>query len=71
MGTMPFVFAGNAICEAFGRLVGPIFSRMRAAADEARTLAETRDYLLPRLMSGEVHVSEAEEATTAALARAS
>lgn len=26
----------------------------------SRTLAETRDYLLPRLMSGEVRVAEAE-----------
>ena len=58
MGTMPFVFAGQEICEAFGKIVAPLYSRVRAAADEGRTLAETRDYLLPRLMSGEVRVGD-------------
>lgn len=58
MGSMPFVFAGNPTCEAFGRIVAPLFSRIRAAADESRTLAEARDYLLPRLMGGEVGIGQ-------------
>lgn len=43
----------------FDALALPIVSRLQAALLESRTLAETRDYLLPRLMSGEVRVGEA------------
>lgn len=46
----------GAICRAFGKIAEPMFARIVSAADENRTLAETRDYLLPRLMSGEVRV---------------
>ena len=48
----------SAICRAFGDLVEPMFARIVSAAAENRTLAETRDYLLPRLMSGEVRVKD-------------
>lgn len=34
--------------------LAPFFSRLKASVHESRTLAETRDFLLPRLMSGEV-----------------
>ena len=44
---------------AFGELAQPLIDRIVAAASEIRTLAETRDYLLPRLMSGEVRVGGA------------
>lgn len=58
MGMMPFIFAGDTICGEFGRVLGPLFERLRSAEAENRTLAETRDYLLPRLMSGEVRVGD-------------
>jgi hypothetical protein len=35
---------------------------MQANVEESRTLAETRDYLLPKLIAGEVEVDAAEEA---------
>lgn len=54
---MPITKADRAVHEAFDLIVGPLFQRLRAAAHENRTLAETRDYLLPRLMSGEVRVT--------------
>jgi type I restriction enzyme S subunit len=49
----------GSACRAFGEIAESIFARIVSAAAENRTLAETRDYLLPRLMSGEVRVGEA------------
>jgi type I restriction enzyme S subunit len=65
MGMMPFIFPGDPICGEFGRVVGPLFERLRAAAAENHALAETRDYLLPRLMSGEVRVGDVQSETAA------
>lgn len=48
------------IVDLFGRLVRPMFARARAAADESRTLAALRDTLLPKLISGELRVKDAE-----------
>lgn len=48
--------ADRLIIAEFGNVVEPLFARLIAAAKENRTLAETRDYILPRLMSGAVRV---------------
>lgn len=48
-----------SLIRAFSQIVDPMFARIVSAAAENRTLAETRDYLLPRLMSGEVRVGDA------------
>lgn len=56
-----FADAGGAIMDAFDATVAPLFNRIRAAVDENRTLTETRDYLLPRLMSGTVRVARESE----------
>lgn len=61
MNGIPFVYAGEAICNAFGSCVAPLFSRIRANEAENLTLAQTRDLLLPKLMSGEIRVGEAEK----------
>lgn len=57
-----FADAGGPTMDAFDATVAPLFNRIRAAVDENRTLAETRDYLLPRLMSGAVRVAPKVEA---------
>ncbi len=57
----PFVIPSDGIWEAFGRIVDPAFEKIRANGEESRTLAQTRDLLLPRLMSGEIRVREAED----------
>jgi type I restriction enzyme S subunit len=56
-----------AIAEAFTACVQPYFRRIRAAADESRTLATLRDTLLPKLLSGEIRVPEAEQAVEEAV----
>ncbi len=46
--------------QAFDELITPIFDRAFLLQTESRTLAQTRDLLLPRLMSGELRLAEAE-----------
>ena len=50
----------TAIGELDG-LLGPLWDRALAAERESLTLATLRDTLLPKLMSGEVRMREAEE----------
>lgn len=45
---------------AFEDVVGPLLNRVRSNIEESRTLAATRDLLLPRLMSGELRMRDAE-----------
>lgn len=61
MNAMPFIYAGQNVCEAFAATVAPFFAKYRANADESKSLAEMRNLLLPKLMSGEVRVKDAEK----------
>ncbi|WP_164541264.1 restriction endonuclease subunit S [Sphingomonas sp. S-NIH.Pt1_0416] len=56
---MSFPTAPLPVLSCVESLLCPLFDRVKASVDENRTLAETRDYLLPRLMSGEVRVGDA------------
>lgn len=49
------------VFAAFNILAQPMFDRIVANVHESRTLAETRDLLLPKLMSGEIRVREGEK----------
>jgi type I restriction enzyme, S subunit len=51
----------NDICSAFGQLVRRFYASQEANSAESRTLAELRDLLLPKLLSGEIRVKEAEK----------
>lgn len=46
---------------AFEEVASGLFARIKAAVFETRTLAGTRDLLLPKLMSGEIRVGDAEK----------
>ena len=48
-----------AIC-LYDKIVAPLLNRVLANRAESRTLAATRDLLLPKLMSGEIRVRDAE-----------
>ena len=52
--------ASPQILKRFGMIVGPVFARASAAAHESRTLAALRDTLLPKVISGEVRMTDAE-----------
>jgi type I restriction enzyme S subunit len=49
------------LIECFSAIVRPLLSRIAAGQKETSILATIRDALLPRLLSGEVRVEEAEE----------
>ena len=51
----------------FEQLITPHLEHVRANRAESRTLAETRDLLLPRLMSGELRVTQADRIVEAVL----
>jgi len=55
------VFPGDEVLASFADLVSPIREKIERAKAESRTLAETRDLLLPKLMSGELRLAEAEK----------
>ncbi|MET4129975.1 restriction endonuclease subunit S [Roseovarius sp. MBR-6] len=57
---VPFLRASARIHSAFDAAIAPLFDLIRQNHEESRTLAQTRDLLLPRLMSGELRVAEAE-----------
>lgn len=52
----------------FGRTVAPLFERQFQNSREIRTLSTLRDTLLPRLISGQLRVPEAEELIEEAIA---
>ena len=58
---------GPSLRKAFCHTVRPMRAKVWANVEESRTLAQTRDLLLPRLMSGELRVAEAGRAVEAAL----
>lgn len=47
------------VAIGFGEIVNPMFDCIRAGMDQSRMLAKMRDYLLPKLLSGQVHVEVA------------
>jgi type I restriction enzyme S subunit len=58
------------IAERFGASIRPLFTRAAATAREARALASLRDVLLPKLISGEIRVRDAQVLGKTALAEA-
>ena len=56
---------GEQLLDAFTGIVRPMIDAALHNANENRTLAETRDYLLPRLMSGQVRVTAHTESAAA------
>ena len=47
----------DEILEKYNKLIQPIFKKIRNNHQQIQTLTQTRDTLLPKLMSGEVRVS--------------
>jgi type I restriction enzyme S subunit len=48
------------VAQRFGAIVRPLFQRASMCARESRTLAAMRDTLLPKLISGELRIKDAE-----------
>jgi type I restriction enzyme S subunit len=58
----------DRIAEAFADMVGPVQQSIAANHAQAQTLATLRDTLLPRLISGQLRLPEAERQIEAATA---
>ena len=58
MNSIPFIKAGCDVNSRFSELVGPFFAAHRSLLEEIRSLAELRDSLLPRLLSGELFIAD-------------
>ncbi|MCB1989802.1 MAG: hypothetical protein KDE69_15960, partial [Burkholderiaceae bacterium] len=58
------------VVKAFESLAAPLFERVHANRLQAQTLSTLRDTLLPRLISGQLRLPEAQAATEAALSDA-
>jgi type I restriction enzyme S subunit len=54
------LFPSEPVAQAFARRAEPYVGRVLAACNESRTLAALRDGLLPKLISGELRVKDAE-----------
>ncbi|MBP8998375.1 MAG: restriction endonuclease subunit S [Anaerolineaceae bacterium] len=50
------IYPGNHLARYFGEVLQPLFQLIRRNDDEAFTLSQTRDSLLPKLMNGEIEV---------------
>jgi type I restriction enzyme S subunit len=50
------------VFAAFENLVAPVMAGLLTNRAESRTLAQLRDLLLPKLMSGEIRLKDAEKA---------
>ena len=55
------------LVQRFDRTVAPLFARQEQLQLESETLAQLRDLLLPKLMSGEIQLNHAERAMAEAL----
>jgi type I restriction enzyme S subunit len=61
LGHFQLVRVPKLVGAMFGRSIKPLFALSSAVAQESRTLAALRDALLPKLISGELRVKDAEK----------
>jgi type I restriction enzyme S subunit len=62
--SLPVCSAPFQVQQAFSRLLNPLWVRQEKAQHESAVLATLRDTLLPKLISGELRVKDAERALT-------
>lgn len=65
--SIPFLDPGEEILRRFGEIAEPIYGQIRDAQEQSRTLVQLRDTLLPKLISGELRVPDAERIVGAAV----
>jgi len=62
---IPIVVPSEQALAAYEELVRPLYGRIVSNTKKSASLAQTRDLLLPKLMSGEIRLREAEQAVEA------
>ena len=68
MWRIMFMMPSQDVSEAFGSMIEPLYARLRQNYEQAQTLANLRDTLLPRLISGKLRLPEAENTIAEAIA---
>lgn len=63
---LPVIVADEHVHRQFDSMVKPFFEKIVANELESRTLAQTRDLLLPKLVSGEIRVGDVSSAELSA-----
>jgi type I restriction enzyme S subunit len=58
---LPVPWSSDELLASFDKIVLGYRRRMRAAGEEIETLAALRDTLLPKLISGDLRVKDAEK----------
>lgn len=58
---IPVIVPSDVILAAFDEVARPLYDRIVANTKEAESLAKMRDLLLPKLMSGEIRIRDAEK----------
>jgi type I restriction enzyme S subunit len=58
---IPFVHSGENISRVFASQIAEYYRKIRSTNEESRTLADLRDTLLPKLISGELRVPDVEK----------
>jgi type I restriction enzyme S subunit len=56
MNSIPIIVASNEINAQFYKLVEPFFAEYRLLSESSTELVKVRDFLLPKLLSGELSV---------------
>lgn len=62
VATLPIVIPSSEVRLAFGKTIAPLLTRTIQGRYQGQALASLRDELLPRLVSGQLRVTEAEKA---------
>ena len=57
---LPAIIPDESVISAFTNLAEPLFARLVANEQQAQTLAQLRDTLLPKLISGQLRLPEAQ-----------
>jgi type I restriction enzyme S subunit len=68
MNSIPFLKAGDTINQKFTECITHFYERIKLLTEEGKALTKLRDTLLPKLISGELRITEAEQLTGKALA---
>ncbi len=68
MNSIPFVKAENKTNQHFTDCISPLYEKLKQLTEENKTLTNLRNTLLPKLISGELRIPEAEKRTEEALA---
>jgi len=60
---LPILLPSDSLMQTFEKRIAPLINRIFTKCNESRILAAIRDALLPKLLSGEIRVKEAQQLT--------